>query len=53
MAAGRSVHISILINAKSGVAVIFGLKTKQLLFLGVRNKYCSATCVSPSSTIEF
>lgn len=27
-------------NAKSGVAVIFGLHTKKLLFLGVRNKLC-------------
>ena len=26
-------------NAKSGVAVIFGIHTKKLLFLGVRNKY--------------
>ena len=38
-------------NAKSGVAVIFGLKTKQLLFLGVRSEMTVAnpTCVSPSS----
>ena len=28
-------------NAKSGVIVIFGLKTKQVLILGERNKYCS------------
>ena len=28
-------------NAKSGVAVIFGQKTKKLLFLAVRNKFCS------------
>ena len=33
-------------NAKSGVAVIFGLETKQLLFLGVRNKYCSICAVA-------
>ena len=33
-------------NAKSGVAVIFGQNTRKLLFIGVRNKYCSicATC---------
>ena len=30
-------------DAKSGVAVIIGHHTKKLLFLGVRNKYCS-TC---------
>ena len=28
-------------NAKSGVAVIFGQRTKKLLFIGVRNKYCA------------
>ena len=33
-------------NAKSGVAVIFGLHTKKLLFLGVRNKYCSMCAVA-------
>ena len=33
-------------NAKSGVAVIFGLHTKKLLFLGVRNKYCSVCAVA-------
>ena len=32
-------------NAKSGVAVI-GLHTKRLLFLGVRNKYCSVCVVA-------
>ena len=30
-------------NAKSGVAVIIGMHTNKLLFLGVRNEYCS-TC---------
>ena len=30
-------------NAKSGVAVIFGQKTGKLLYLDVRNKYCT-TC---------
>ncbi len=29
-------------NAKSGVAVIFGHETGKLLYIGVRNKYCSA-----------
>ena len=33
-------------NAKSGVAVIFGLYTKKLLFIGVRNKYCSVCAVA-------
>ena len=33
-------------NAKSGVGVIFGLKTKKLLFVGVRNKYCSICAVA-------
>ena len=33
-------------NAKSGVGVIFGLKTKKLLFLGIRNKYCSICAVA-------
>ena len=28
-------------NANSGVGVIFGAATKALLFIGVRNKYCS------------
>lgn len=28
-------------NAKSGVGIIIGTKTKKLLYLGVRNKYCS------------
>lgn len=29
-------------NAKSGVGVIIGLRTKKLLHIGVRNKECSA-----------
>ena len=33
-------------NAKSGVGVIFGAATKKLLFIGVRNKYCSVCAVS-------
>ena len=33
-------------NAKSGVAVIFGAHTKKLLFMGVRNKYCSICAVA-------
>ena len=28
-------------NAKSGVGIIVGMETKQLLHVGVRNKYCS------------
>ena len=33
-------------SAKSGVAVIFGAHTKKLLFMGVRNKFCSICAVS-------
>jgi len=29
-------------NAKSGVGVIIGKETGKLLFVGVRNKYCTA-----------
>jgi len=36
-------------NALCGVGVIFGLRTKRLLYIGVRNKFCAA-CVYPSST---
>uniref|UniRef100_A0A1X7U2N7 Mutator-like transposase domain-containing protein n=1 Tax=Amphimedon queenslandica TaxID=400682 RepID=A0A1X7U2N7_AMPQE len=32
-------------NAKRGVAVIFGHYTKKLLFLGVRNKFCSICAI--------
>ena len=28
-------------NAKSGVGIIVGMETKKLLYVGVRNKYCS------------
>lgn len=31
-------------NAKSGVGVIIGMKTKKLLHVGIRNKFCTA-CV--------
>ena len=33
-------------NARSGVAVIFGKETKKLLFLVVRNKYCSVCTIA-------
>ena len=33
-------------NAKSEVGVIFGLATKKLLFLGIRNKYCSVCAIA-------
>ena len=33
-------------NAKCGVGVIFGAATKRLLFIGVRNKYCSICAIS-------
>lgn len=32
-------------NAKSSMAVIFGYDTRKLLFLGVRNKFCSACTI--------
>ena len=36
-------------NAKSGVAVIIGKETKKLLFLGVRNKYCSTCSIAQNA----
>ena len=33
-------------NAKSGVAIIVGMETKKLLYVGVRNKYCQCVCTS-------
>ena len=39
-------------NAKSGVAVIFGAHTKKLLFLGVRNKFCSICAVAKNKEQE-
>ena len=33
-------------NARSGVAVIFGKETKKLLYLAVRNKYCSICSIA-------
>lgn len=39
-------------NAKSGVAVIIGMHTNKLLFLGVRNKYCSTCSIAKTSGIE-
>ena len=35
-------------NAKSGVAIIFGQKTKKLLFLAVWNKFCSVCTIAES-----
>ncbi|KAL9975222.1 hypothetical protein ACROYT_G012355 [Oculina patagonica] len=36
-------------TAKSGVAVIIGERTKKLLYLGVRNKYCSICAIAASN----
>ena len=36
-------------NANSGVGVIFGAVTKRLLFIGVRNKYCSVCSIASRS----
>ena len=33
-------------SAKSGVAVIIGERTKKLLYLGVRNKFCSINVIA-------
>ena len=38
-------------NAKSGVAVVIGNATKKLLYLGVRNKYCSICTVAANKGI--
>ena len=39
-------------NAKSGVAVIIGKETKKLLFLGVRNKFCSICTVAKNKRVS-
>ena len=38
-------------SAKSGVAVIIGERTKKLLYLGVRNKFCSICAVAANKKI--
>ncbi len=38
-------------NAKTGVAVIIGNTSKKLLYLGVRNKYCSICTVAANKGI--
>jgi len=38
-------------SAKSGVAVIIGERTKKLLYLGVRNKFCSICPVAANKKI--
>ena len=39
-------------NAKSGVAVIIEQHTKKLLFLGIRNKYCSICSIAENAGKE-
>ena len=39
-------------SAKSGVACIIGRETNKLLFLGVRNKYCSACSIAKAKTTD-
>ena len=39
-------------NAKSGVAVIFRVHMKKVLFLGVRNKFCSICAVAMNKKEE-
>ena len=38
-------------NANSGVGVIFGAATKALLFIGIRNKYCSVCAISSRNNV--
>ena len=38
-------------NANSGVGVIFGAHTKKLLFIGIRNKYCSTCSIAKHKNI--
>lgn len=40
-------------DAKSGVATIIGYKTKKVLFLGVKNKYCSVCKILGEETEHF
>ena len=39
-------------NAKSGVGIIIGMETKKLLYIGVRNKYCSVCARAESMGVE-
>ena len=39
-------------NANSGVGVIFGATTKEILYIGVRNKYCAACSIAKKQGIE-
>lgn len=38
-------------NAKSGVALIIGRETKKLLYLGIRNKYCSICTIAQNKNL--
>ena len=38
-------------NANSGVGVIYGAATKALLYIGVRNKYCSLCAISTRNDV--
>ena len=35
-------------NVKYGAEVLFGARTKKLLFIGIKNKYCSVCAISES-----
>lgn len=39
-------------NAKSGVAIIIGKETKKLLYMGVRNKFCSICTVASNKGVS-
>ena len=38
-------------NANSGVGMIFGAATKALVFIGIRNKYCSVCAISARNNV--
>ena len=47
---GANVDIN---TATTAVAVIFGAETKSLLYIGVRNKYCSTCAVADHKVLSF
>ena len=39
-------------TAKSGVACVIGRRTKKILFIGVRNKFCSVSAIASGKKQE-
>lgn len=39
-------------NAKSGMAIIIGKETNKLLYLGIRNKFCSICTISQNKNVS-